>query len=467
MDFSSKKFILLNHPGMRIFLFIFLLFIVRIFCRGDILFLDEAEQAIMAQKLSIGYLSQPPLYTWLQFLFFKVFGLNLFSIALLKYSLLLLCVYIFFQIAKIHSQDELLAWCATLSWALIPAISFDLIKDNTHSVLVLLASLTTWYWFIRSTVCSKWIWYSLFGVILGLGLLTKFNYLPFLFLFLISCLLTPEAKNKITNPFIFLTLFVASLVASSYIQWVFVHPEIGLANAYKLKLNVTSHFSFLQLLKVSVFFILPFFLFVFSFFPLSLKKTPQDLPGYQLLRTYHLLLVPLLSLAGIFGGLGNIEARWLIPLLSLCPIFYFTHVPRFQFEQRKKRYIQLCLVIQLIFIMVLVWTAQNDSNQEKRFFIHSLVSYFNDLNKAPEYVVSDSHWILGNLLLKTSCSKTWLIYEGHYFKQLTNHSLLIWKSQTNPPWLNNLHDRYKLLEMKEFTNNKNRQVGGWVHFASR
>jgi 4-amino-4-deoxy-L-arabinose transferase-like glycosyltransferase len=50
--------------------------------------LDEAEQLILTQRIRWGYAAQPPLYTWLQALFFTVFGINIFALALLKNSLL-------------------------------------------------------------------------------------------------------------------------------------------------------------------------------------------------------------------------------------------------------------------------------------------------------------------------------------------------------------------------------------------
>lgn len=56
--------------------------------------LDEAEQLIWTQHLRLGYGPQPPLYTWVQWAFFEVFGVSVFALALLK-NLLLLGTYSF------------------------------------------------------------------------------------------------------------------------------------------------------------------------------------------------------------------------------------------------------------------------------------------------------------------------------------------------------------------------------------
>jgi len=46
--------------------------------------LDEAEQLLLTQHLGLGYGSQPPLYTWMLSGLFALFGVNIFSLALLK-----------------------------------------------------------------------------------------------------------------------------------------------------------------------------------------------------------------------------------------------------------------------------------------------------------------------------------------------------------------------------------------------
>src|SRR4030042_335919 len=63
---------------------------------------DEAELVLYIQEgFKLGYNSQPPLYIWLQLLFFKIFGLSVFSLALLKNSLIF-CLYFFlFRLSKV------------------------------------------------------------------------------------------------------------------------------------------------------------------------------------------------------------------------------------------------------------------------------------------------------------------------------------------------------------------------------
>jgi len=56
--------------------------------------LDEAEQIVLSQWLLPGYGSQPPLYTWLQFILTKIVGTNVLAVSLLK-NILLFLAFVF------------------------------------------------------------------------------------------------------------------------------------------------------------------------------------------------------------------------------------------------------------------------------------------------------------------------------------------------------------------------------------
>src|SRR5215813_297968 len=85
-----------SFPTARQFFGVLLLyFVIQIILRiwiSSSLDLDESEQLVLTQKLSWGYGSQPPLYTWIQFGFFKLFGPSVLGLSLLK-NILLFCTY--------------------------------------------------------------------------------------------------------------------------------------------------------------------------------------------------------------------------------------------------------------------------------------------------------------------------------------------------------------------------------------
>src|SRR5690606_3921831 len=103
-----------------------------------------AEQALVSQRLRLGYGTQPPLYSWLQWILFQVFGLNLFALSALK-NLLLFSTYasLFFLARPLIGNGPAMA--ASASLLLFPQIAWESQRDLTHSVLLTaLACATLW-----------------------------------------------------------------------------------------------------------------------------------------------------------------------------------------------------------------------------------------------------------------------------------------------------------------------------------
>ena len=86
---------------------------------SDALELDEAEQALWTQQFAAGYGAQPPLYTWLQWAVFKVAGVSVLSLSLLK-NVLLALTYSFVWLAARRIMAAPLAVLAAASMLLLP-----------------------------------------------------------------------------------------------------------------------------------------------------------------------------------------------------------------------------------------------------------------------------------------------------------------------------------------------------------
>lgn len=458
----------LEHPAIALFLFTALIFVIRVFLRSQTLELDEAEQVVMAQELLPGYPNQPPFYSWLQYGFFKILGVNLISLALLKSTLLFGCYYVFHQICRLHCQSVLLAWCATLSWAFIPAISLDLLKDNTHSILALLSVCLTWYWFIAPPRLSKTSWYLIFGCIIGVGFLSKFNYFFFFIILLCSAISIDEYRNKLMQRGMLLTLLVAFSIASPYLVWLFYHPDVGLYNAYKLvPQNKQQWEGIIQLIKASVFFVSPVLIIAFLFFPLN-RWIKQRTAANHLLSRYHAISLPFLAIVILVAGLRDFETRWLIPILFLCPVLYFSQVkPSDKLVLRAKYFLILCLVIQLTLLLTLIYRSHNKQKIRNQFPLNQVVQTLkNDL--AVDYIVSDSYWLLGNLLTQLPTKAGWLLRPGNEYNLPKGRLVFIWQSAQPPYWVAYFAKLYSLGEIKliEDPKNNNAVVAGRAYLAS-
>ncbi|MGQ3888194.1 glycosyltransferase family 39 protein [Legionella sp. CNM-1927-20] len=425
------KHSLLNNPKLFFLLFFLITLLARLCLRSPLLELDEAEQVIWAQQLLSGYPNQPPLYSWLQYFLFQLLGTNLISLSLLKYSLLLGCLYCYHLICKFYCPNKFLALSATAAWALISSISLDLLKDNTHSILALLTACLTWYWFITNTQ-SALNWYLRLGIIIGLGLLSKFNYLLFLITFLMSVTLQKEYRLKLADRRIFLTILLIILTALPYGQWLLHNYQVGLHAVYKLAPEKKTLFDgFVNLLSASLFFIAPVLTVAYLFFPLpfNFKKTAAN----NLLLHYHIIYFPFLVLIVLFAGIHNFETRWLIPILFLSPLLFFSYLkPTGSLASYSKRFILFCLFVQFTFLIILSYRSYYGQNKRQSIPIFEIAKIYKNNSQKIDFLISDSHWLLGNMKLQFKNAQSYLINQETSIP--SGATLLLWEGENIPYW---------------------------------
>ncbi|STX50708.1 Uncharacterised protein [Legionella busanensis] len=452
---THVKTYLLNNPKLFFLLFFVITFLARLCFRSSLLELDEAEQVIWAQQLLSGYPNQPPLYSWLQYLLFQLLGVNLISLALLKYSLLLGCVYCYYLICKFYCSDKLLALSATAAWSLISSISLDLLKDNTHSILALLTACITWYWFITNTK-SPINWYLRLGIIIGFGLLSKFNYLLFLTLFLISVTLQKEYRLKLLNRRVFFTILLVIITALPYGKWLIHNYHVGLHAVYKLAPEQKTLFDgFINLLSASLFFIVPVLTISYLFFPLPFKIKRSA--ANDLLLHYHILYFPVIVFIVLSAGVHDFETRWLIPILFLIPLVFFSYLkPNASLAIYSKRFILFCLFVQFIFLLILSYRSYFGHNKRQSIPIVEIAKTYKTNAQKIDFLVSDSHWLLGNMKLQFKNAQSYLINQGITIP--SGASLLLWEGQTMPYWAEQLIKQAKPTNIHWIRNKKTDRI---------
>jgi|GEM_PF-6911914 len=433
------------------FLFFISLLLIRLCLRSTILEADEAEQIVYAQYFLTGYPSQPPLYSWLQYILFQVFGISLFSVAFLKSLLLTSALFLYHSICRLYCSNNRLALCATLGWVLIPAISLDLLKDNTHTVLALLIACMTWYCFAAPSKLAKPLWYLRLGIVIGLGLLSKFNYLFFLLIFLGSALSLKQFRVKILDNYFLMTLFIAFLVALPYGLWLYHHIDMGLHSLYKIAPSEkTKIHGMRELIRTCFFFTAPILIISYLFFPIKLRTISfNTLPG-----RYFLLSMPVLLMIVIVGGFRDFETRWLVPVLFLTPVFYFSQIKE-TCKNRERLFINLCIVIQLILISTLVYKSHFGQNKRQQIPIIDIISAIQKSPASINYLISDFPWLLGNAKVKKPDLAIYLPYAQP--DSLNNKQVMLLWSGNKPDWVKTAMEHYQLTKIQVFKNPVNGQ----------
>jgi hypothetical protein len=327
--------------------------LIRVSISGT-LALDEAEQVLLSQWFQWGYSGQPPLYAWTQHLVFEFLGTNLFALALLKNGLLFLAYYFFWLTARRLWPDRPgLVTLAVLSWLLIPQIVWEAQRDLSHSVLVLTLASASLYSVARALMPGMsegdqpgsgpgMLWYVAYGALMGLGMLSKYNFVVFAGALNLALLSLPEGRALLLNPRILVALTCAVAIAFPHFTWAFVHWDVAVRSLSKVEASAQNNrlvgLGVLALSGVS--FLTPLWLAWLGLFPGLFRRSDarRETVLCRLVQRYLIVLVLGLVLGVLALGIGHVKERWMIPFLFLVPLFFFSGAGGAPLNRRKARW---------------------------------------------------------------------------------------------------------------------------------
>jgi 4-amino-4-deoxy-L-arabinose transferase-like glycosyltransferase len=183
---------------------------------------DDVLSNVYAQSLELGYIGrQPPLYEWLLWLVQRFTGPTLLSFLILKYSLLAATFVFLYLVAKRVFADPRWATLAALSPLMLYQIGWNVHEGGgvtQTGVLMCAVAASTWA-IMRLVERGTTGDYLLFGLIAGLGLISKYSFAGFLFVLLASALLQPALRARILNQRMFVGIGVGAAVTAPIVYW--------------------------------------------------------------------------------------------------------------------------------------------------------------------------------------------------------------------------------------------------------
>ncbi len=291
--------------------------------------LDESEQLVFTQAFQWGYSPQPPLYTWLQMLFFQVFTPSIFALALFKNFLLFITYAGVYTAARAIVRSHAGGTLAALSLLFIPQYAWEAQRSLTHSVLATAVAAVTLTVALRLIEKPSLGWYTALGTCVGVGLLSNYTYAQFAGPLLIGALLTRELRGMILNRRIFAALVIVALVLWPHISWSLQNVELVLSSTRKLRIQPDAAWWFLVFAPVAriagsfvthIASILLVFLAMAWKQVIPLRRDPVQQPIVRWLLIAFLsapacaLVVMLATHSTVFKG------RWLQPAYLLLPL---------------------------------------------------------------------------------------------------------------------------------------------------
>ncbi len=379
---------------------------------GDGLELDEAEQVLWTQQLALGYGTQPPLYTWLQWAVFQVLGVSVTSLALLKNGLLSL-TYVFTFLAGRTLMPASLAALASASMLLIPQIGWESQRDLTHSVVCTTAAAATLWLVLALRQRPTPVRYLALGLVVGLGVLAKYSYAVFATALLFALLAAPETRTLLATRWTVAALTLALLVVLPHGVWLAAHldqatqgtlAKMGAQARLPWPQGVVRGLGSGALAVLS--FLTPLWLVLVALFVRrgAAAAAPPPGAGCGLLRRYLAALALLLLALVLAGAATQFKDRWMQPLLFLAPLAFFGCAPQLAVHPRLRMLGRLLAGWALLVLALIALRAPldgwRDTPDELNLPARALAQALREAGFDGAAIVSDDRHLAGVLRLQ-------------------------------------------------------------------
>lgn len=290
---------------------------------------DESEQVVLSQFLMLGYGRQPPFYNWLQYGVMHLFGPSIFSLTVLKNGLLFLCCVFFGLAARQLSSRKDVSAAAILGVLSLPAVTVLSQRDLSHAVALLFCvSLFLYAFFGALTRPALWR-YALTGVAIGIGTISKYNFVVVPIAALIAILPEAELRRRLFDRRLIATIAIAALICLPHALWFLgnIH-EATACTVSEMRDDATGHFivdrldGMVTLIGAAIKGGFPVVLFLL----IAFRREVLDCRNVSTVWTRvtgRMLLLCLVIVGLISFGMGatTISQKWLSPFLLLLPLY--------------------------------------------------------------------------------------------------------------------------------------------------
>lgn len=321
--------------------------------------IDEAQLMVTAQSLEWGYGPQPPLYSWLQYGVFALFGPSIPALVYTKEALLAGTFVLFFLASRLVLREERRALVATLLLFTIPQIVWESQRALSHSVLVLLLAAAALYLFLRVLRDGRPADFVLLGVSIGLGLLSKYNFAIFAIALVGAAMFSMRDRPRILSGWFALSLLIAALISAPHFYWGLTHLDMMLASSGKfaIEANISvfdrvalpvlgagiaiASFSAITALIVAIAAFLPPKRDLQTTGPAAWQEGSDFVIRLFLVAVAIVVATPLLS------GATVVMDRWLMPVLFFLPLPLLIVFSR-RFSEARLRLLSVLAVISAV-----------------------------------------------------------------------------------------------------------------------
>jgi 4-amino-4-deoxy-L-arabinose transferase-like glycosyltransferase len=363
---------------------------------------DQAEQLILSQAFQLGYSSKPPLYTYIVKALFYVTGPGLAPLLVLKAVLLSLFAGSIIALGRQFRFTTHQHLVALASLVFIPQIIWESQRDLTHSVLVTTIAAASLLQFVRIRRNPTVINYTALGALIGLGLVSKYNYAMFLTTLLLAATAVPQYRSVLSNRRMLTALPVALLISMPHMFWLLSNLELATGSVSKLHIGDGNFAAGLASAAVAALaFLTPLLVFAMLLIPSPGKRGLQEKVRTVDSRLLLNLLIATLIVVAVFvmaSGAQHIKDRWYQPLLFYVPlIIAMLTMPT---RAGLKWYLGLGVVFAVLVSLALpgrtTFAAFFDKYSRPNIPYPELLASMAHLNRKPAFVLAETNVLGGN-----------------------------------------------------------------------
>ncbi|WP_428926457.1 glycosyltransferase family 39 protein [Marinibacterium sp. SX1] len=287
--------------------------------------IDEAEQMVATQALEWGYSTQPPLYTWIQMAVFEATGPGKLGLAAVKAGLLASTYLGVWTLMRQLRAGPTLAAVAVVGALLLPSLSYEAQKDLTHSVLATALAVWTTCLAVAALRRPTMPGFAALGLLIGAGLLAKWNFAILLIGLIPAIALDPRARGHLGGWL--LCAAVALAVIALPAGWILSNWAVSTSGASKFAITQAPYLQRvvqaageygMALLSACGLLVLAF---LAGFDLRAARKAAGDETDADraLLQRCVILAIAATGLLTIALGATEVRERWLLPVLVLVP----------------------------------------------------------------------------------------------------------------------------------------------------
>ncbi len=377
--------------------------------------LDTIEALAWGSNLDWGYSKHPPLSALAVELFYQTFGNRDWAYYLLSQIFVIVAFYFVYKFSISFFNNKNLALISILLLEGVYFYNFTTPEFNVNIAQLPFWALSVYYsW--RCFKFNKKIDFFILGIVLGLGVLSKYLFIYLIIgikLFFLYVIITKKNKAKIGNYFI--TGSITTLILLPHILWLFENDFITINYAFQRTGGLGSifdHFTFpiIFLLKqLSI--LLPLFFMIY--FLIRKIKFKINLKDQKFIFLFYLILIPIILVFFTSAIIGiKIRTMWMTPFYLFFGAFIVYLFQKQIFMTNVKKFIFVFIFFLILSPTTYFIISKLDETKRTDYpgkEISRLVQnkWNNNFSNEIKVVIGDE-WSAGNLSYHLNSRPRWI-----------------------------------------------------------